>query len=129
MSSQIPTAVLVAELQALRDAVTGVSESLISTVDGLLVAADTATVHPESAAALSAAMLGLGRRTAFEVGVGGLREVVSRCHGGYVVVMAIGDQALLTVLGDEGLDLATLHVTSPATLRRLGELLGLVPAV
>ncbi|MFI8081716.1 hypothetical protein ACIF6L_13100 [Kitasatospora sp. NPDC086009] len=43
--------------------------------------------------------------------------------------MAIGDRALLTVLGDEGLDLATLRLTSPATLRRLGELLGLVTAV
>ncbi|MFD9598360.1 hypothetical protein ACFWA9_37140 [Kitasatospora sp. NPDC059973] len=43
--------------------------------------------------------------------------------------MAIGDRALMTVLGDEVLDLATLHLTSPATLRRLGEPLGLVPAV
>ncbi|MGW2548179.1 roadblock/LC7 domain-containing protein [Kitasatospora sp. NPDC001574] len=129
MSSQTPTAVLVDELKALRDGVTGLSESLISTADGLLVAADTETVHPESAAALSAAMLGLGRHAAAEAGVGGLCDIVTRCHGGYVVVMAIGEQALLTVMGDEGLDLATLYQGSPAMLRRLGELLGVVPVV
>lgn len=70
MSSRIPTTVLVDELHALRDRVMGVGESVISTADGMLVAADTATVHPESAAALAAAMLGLGRRTAAEFGVG-----------------------------------------------------------
>ncbi|WP_327063636.1 roadblock/LC7 domain-containing protein [Kitasatospora purpeofusca] len=129
MSSRIPTTVLVDELHALRDRVMGVGESVISTADGMLVAADTATVHPESAAALAAAMLGLGRRTAAEFGVGGLRDVVTRCNGGYVVVLAIGEQALLVILGDEGLDVVGLHRESPATVRRLGELLGVVPTV
>ncbi|MFD7591237.1 dynein regulation protein LC7, partial [Kitasatospora sp. NPDC059811] len=73
MSSQTPTAVLVDELKSLRDRVMGISESVISTTDGLLVAADTAAVHPESAAALSAAMLGLGRRPPAPGGVGGRR--------------------------------------------------------
>ncbi|MFC8450659.1 roadblock/LC7 domain-containing protein [Kitasatospora sp. NPDC057223] len=128
MSSQTPIAVLVEELKSLRDRVMGISETVISTADGLLVAADTATVHAESAAALSAAMLGLGRRTGVEVGVGGLRYVETRCNGGYVVVLAIGEEALLMVLGDEGLDIAGLHRESPATVRRLSELLGMVPA-
>lgn len=120
---------LVDELKSLRERVMGISESVISTADGLLVAADTATVHPESASALSAAMLGLGRRTAAEVGLGGLRDVVTRCNGGYVVVLAIGEQALLMVLGDEGLDVAGLHREAPASIRRLGGLLGVAPAL
>ncbi|MFJ9948453.1 roadblock/LC7 domain-containing protein [Kitasatospora sp. NPDC091207] len=129
MSSQTSPAALVDELKSLRDRVMGISESVISTADGLLVAADTAAVHPESASALSAAMLGLGRRTAAEVGLGGLRDVVTRCNGGYVVVLAIGEQALLMILGDEGLDIAGLHREAPATIQRLGELLGMVPAL
>ncbi|MGV9269129.1 roadblock/LC7 domain-containing protein [Kitasatospora sp. NPDC003701] len=129
MSSQTSPAALVDELKSLRDRVMGISESVISTADGLLVAADTAAVHPESASALSAAMLGLGRRTAAEVGLGGLRDVVTRCNGGYVVVLAIGEQALLMILGDEGLDIAGLHREAPATIQRLSELLGMVPAV
>ncbi|MFJ5231732.1 roadblock/LC7 domain-containing protein [Kitasatospora sp. NPDC088391] len=128
MSSQTSPTALVDELKSLRDRVLGITESVVATADGLLVAADTAAVHPESAAALSAAMLGLGQRTAAEVGLGGLRDVVTRCHGGYVVVLAIGDRALLMVLGDEGLDIAALHRESPAAIRRLGELLGLAPA-
>ncbi|WP_034086899.1 roadblock/LC7 domain-containing protein [Streptacidiphilus albus] len=125
MSSQTSSASLVDELKSLRERIMGLSESVISTTDGLLVAADTATVHPESVAALSAAMLGLGQRTAAEVGVGGLRDVVTRCSGGYVVVLAIGGQALLMILGDEGLDIAALHRESPATVHRLAHLLGI----
>ncbi len=125
MSSQVSSASLVAELKSLRERVMGVSESVIATTDGLLVAADAATVHPESAAALTAAMLGLGKRTAAELGIGGLRDVVTRCGGGYVVVLAIGEQALLMVLGDEGLDIAALHRESPAAINRLAELLGI----
>ncbi|MER5356143.1 roadblock/LC7 domain-containing protein [Kitasatospora sp. NPDC002551] len=129
MSSQTPTAALVDELKSLRDRVMGISESVISTTDGLLVAADTAALHPESAAALSAAMLGLGRRTAAETGVGGLRDVVTRCNNGYIVVLAIGEQALLMILGDEGLDVPGLHRESPATIHRLSELLGIAPTL
>jgi len=125
MSSQVSSASLVAELKSLRERVMGISESVISTTDGLLVAADTATVHPESAAALTAAMLGLGTRTAAEFGVGELRDVVTRCSGGYVLVLAIGRQALLMILGDEGLDLTALHRESPAAVRRLADLLGI----
>ncbi|CAN3977621.1 roadblock/LC7 domain-containing protein [Kitasatospora purpeofusca] len=129
MSSRMPTTVLVDELHALRDRVLGVGGSVVSTADGMLVAADAVTVHPESAAALAAAMLGLGRRTAAEFGVGGLRDVVARCNGGYVVVLAIGEQALLVILGDEGLDVVGLHRESSSTVSRLGELLGVLPAV
>ncbi|MFJ8438922.1 roadblock/LC7 domain-containing protein [Kitasatospora griseola] len=128
MSSQITPTALEAELKSLRERVMGVAESVVATADGLLVAADTATVHAESAAALSAAMLGLGQRTANEVGLGGLRDVVTRCNGGYTVVLAIGDRALLMILGDEGLDITALHRESPATIHRLAELLGMVPA-
>jgi uncharacterized protein len=114
---------VVGELKSLRDRVLGITECVVSTADGLLVAADTATVHPESVAALAAASLGLGRRTAGEVGLGGLRDVVTRCNGGYVVVLAIGEQALLVVMGDAGLDVPTLHRESPAAIERLGDLL------
>lgn len=114
---------VVDELKSLRANVVGIAECVVSTADGLLVAADTATVHPESVAALAAASLGLGRRAAAEVGLGGLRDVITRCNGGYVVVLAIGEAALLVIIGDEGLDVPTLHRESPAAIERLGGLL------
>lgn len=123
MTSAAPYESLVASLKSLRERVMGVNETVISTSDGLLVAADTATAQPESVAALAAASLGLGRRTAAEVGLGGLRDVVTRCNGGYVIVFAVGDHALLVILADEGLDLAGLHRESPATVDHLLSLL------
>ncbi|NEB05495.1 roadblock/LC7 domain-containing protein [Streptomyces sp. SID13726] len=110
-------------LASLRDRVMGVSESVLSTADGLLVVADVDSVHPESVAALAAATLGVGRRMADQAGAGALREVVVRGGSGHVVVTAVGDRALLTVMGDEGLDLAAFQRESPAAVEELSKVL------
>ncbi|WP_405821972.1 roadblock/LC7 domain-containing protein [Streptomyces sp. NBC_01390] len=110
-------------LASLRERVMGVSESVLSTVDGLLVVADADTVHPESVAALAAATLGVSRRIAEQAKVGALREVVARCGSGHVIVLAVGERALLTVVGDDGLDIAAFQRESPATVEDLAKLL------
>ncbi|GAA3412281.1 MULTISPECIES: roadblock/LC7 domain-containing protein [Streptosporangium] len=114
---------VLAELKILRDQVTGVLETAVASVDGLLVAADSEGARPEVLAALAAATLGLGKRTGYEVGMGELREVVTRCRSGYIVVYAVRQEALLVVLADEGLDVSRLHVESRPTVERLGALL------
>ncbi|MBO3748837.1 roadblock/LC7 domain-containing protein [Streptosporangiaceae bacterium NEAU-GS5] len=113
---------LLAELHALRDNVTGVLESAIATVDGLLMVADTDGARPEVVSALAAASLGLGKRTGMEVGMGELREVVIRCRSGYISIYAVGHLALLAVLADEGLDVARLHIESRSTVERIAVL-------
>ena len=110
-------------LTSLRERVMGVSESVLSTVDGLLVVADADTVHPESVAALAAATLGVARRMADTAATGALREVVVRCGSGHVVVLAVGERALLTVTGDDGLDLAAFQRESPVTVEALKKVL------
>ncbi|MFJ2114029.1 MULTISPECIES: roadblock/LC7 domain-containing protein [unclassified Streptomyces] len=110
---------LVDVLASLRERVMGVSESVLSTADGLLVAADTDTAQPEAIAALAAATLGLGARMAQQADAGALRDVVIRCGGGQVVVLAVGDRALLSILGDEGIDVAALQRESPAIVEEL----------
>ncbi|MFC8433653.1 roadblock/LC7 domain-containing protein [Streptomyces sp. NPDC057253] len=114
---------LVDILASLRDRVLGVSESVLSTADGLLVVADVDSVHPESVAALAAATLGVGRRMADQGGAGPLREVIVRGGTGHVVVTAVGDRALLTLICDEGLDLAAFQRESPAVVEELGKVL------
>ncbi|WP_330175055.1 roadblock/LC7 domain-containing protein [Streptomyces sp. NBC_01498] len=114
---------LVEVLTTLRDTVAGVGESVISTGDGLLVAADADAVHPESIAALAAAALGVGRRLAEQANTGPLRDVVTRCAGGHIMVLAIGDRALLTLVGDEGLDIVGLQRVIPTTIEQLEKLL------
>ncbi|MEV4004742.1 roadblock/LC7 domain-containing protein [Actinomadura sp. NPDC049753] len=114
---------VLAELQALRGQVVGVTDAAVASVDGMLVASDTDEVRPDVLAALAAASLGLGRSAGNEVGMGELREVVTRCQSGHIVVYAVRRTGLLVVLGDEGLDIADLHLQSRATVDRLGAIL------
>lgn len=123
MTAHATTESLTSILASLRDRVLGVSESVLSTVDGLLVVADVDRIHPESIAALAAATLGVGRRMADQSGAGALREVVVRCGAGHVIVVAVGDRTLLTVVGDEGLDIAAFQRESPATVEQLNKAL------
>ncbi|MEW1720055.1 roadblock/LC7 domain-containing protein [Streptomyces sp. NPDC093109] len=125
ITSPVPLGSLVEVLASLRERVMGASESVLSTADGLLVAADTDTVQPEAIAALAAATLGLGARMAQQADAGALRDVVIRCGGGQVIVLAVGDRALLSILGDEGIDVAALQRQAPAIVE---ELLGLLAA-
>ncbi|MET8978116.1 roadblock/LC7 domain-containing protein [Streptomyces sp. NPDC004539] len=114
---------LVEVLTALREGVMGVSETVISTVDGLLVAADVDAVHAESVAALTAASYSLARRMAHEAGGTGLRDVTTRSADRQVVVLAVNDRALLTVVGDDGLDLARLQREIHPTVESLAKIL------
>ncbi|MFC9428272.1 MULTISPECIES: roadblock/LC7 domain-containing protein [unclassified Streptomyces] len=120
---------LVDVLASLRERVMGASESVLSTADGLMVAADTDTLQPESVAALAAATLGLGQRMAQQADAGALRDVVIRCAAGQIIVLAVGDRALLSILGDEGMDIVALKREAPALVEELVKLLeGDVPA-
>ncbi|WP_225993739.1 roadblock/LC7 domain-containing protein [Actinomadura rudentiformis] len=114
---------MLSELHTLRDKVTGLTDSAVASVDGILIASDTDEVRPDVLAALAAAALGLGKSTGKEVGMGELREVVTRCQSGHIVVYAIADSALLVILGDEGLDVARLHLESRPAVVRLRETL------
>ena len=114
---------VVDELRFLRERVAGITDCLVSTADGMLVAADSTGIQPESVAALGSVALGLAKRTAITVGLGTLREVVTRCQSGYVVVYAIGEHAVLIVLGDEGLNTDSLHAQSRQSIEQLAKLL------
>ncbi|GLZ11371.1 dynein regulation protein LC7 [Actinomadura sp. NBRC 104425] len=114
---------VLAELRALREQVTGVTDAAVASSDGLPVASDTDGVRPEVLAALAAAALGLSKSAGNEVGMGELREVTIRCSGGHIVVYAVRDRNLLVVLGDEGLDIAHLHLQSRPVVDRLAEIL------
>jgi predicted regulator of Ras-like GTPase activity (Roadblock/LC7/MglB family) len=114
---------LLVTLRALRDRVTGVVGLAVASADGLLVAADADGVEPDGLAALAAAELSLGQRMAHVVGVGAFREVAIRASDGYIVVYAVGGQALLVVLGDSGLNVARLHLEARAAVDRIASLL------
>ncbi|MGW2557688.1 roadblock/LC7 domain-containing protein [Streptomyces sp. NPDC001514] len=111
-------------MRGLRDQITGVTDTALAAVDGLLIAADTEEgIEPNGLAALAAAGLGIARRTAAATGRGTLRRTVAYGSQGCTAVYAVGDTALMVVLGDEGLDVERLHLESQPMLKRIGAIL------
>lgn len=77
----------------------GVEACAVVSVDGLTMA----SVLPDSAeedrvSAMSAAMLSLGERIAGELQRGGLNQVYIKGNEGNVLLMSVGEEAVLTVL-------------------------------
>ncbi|HEY3905084.1 MAG TPA: roadblock/LC7 domain-containing protein [Streptosporangiaceae bacterium] len=114
---------LLAEMEALRDRVAGITDTALATRDGLIIKADTVDVDPDNIAAMAAAMIGLARQMAIEAGRGTLHEAVARGSGGYVATYAVGTSALLVVVGDAGLDVTHLYRESRETVEKLNQLI------
>ena len=114
---------VLAELARLRELVSGVQGCVIAGVDGLLVLHDLGNgPEPHDLAALAAATFGVGRQCGLALRHGPFRESTLRSHNGYFTVYAIGDTALLAVLGDERLNVARLHLEARLVTAKLAEL-------
>ena len=73
--------------------------SAVVSVDGLSIASALPhIVEEDRVSAMSAAMLSLGERIATELGRGSLEQVFIRGEKGYVVLMSVGQDAVLTAL-------------------------------
>lgn len=98
------------ELRRLRARVPHLTGSLAASVDGLVLAQDTAEVEPDSIAALTAAALGVALRLTKATGQGEFRELVLRGENGYVATYAAGSSAVLTVLAEPRANVGRLHL-------------------
>lgn len=115
---------LVGELTALRRQVSGVTDTIVAGVDGLLIVADTEDrIDPEGVSALAAAHHGPAHTTAAATGQGAFRRSVVHSSGGYLAVYSVDRLALMVVLGDEGLDIGRLHHASRPAIERIGSIL------
>ncbi|MBU7024658.1 MAG: roadblock/LC7 domain-containing protein [Theionarchaea archaeon] len=86
-------------LKDLESTTPDIEASAVVSVDGLMIAsALPRDVEEDRVAAMSAAMLSLGERTANELARGDLSEVYVKGENGYVVLMAAGENAVLTAL-------------------------------
>ena len=71
-------------------------------VEGLLIASDLQSdLEDERISAMSAAMLGLGERIAMELKRGALNEFLIRGDLGFVILLSVSDEAVLTVMATE----------------------------
>jgi predicted regulator of Ras-like GTPase activity (Roadblock/LC7/MglB family) len=91
------------QLRDLQAGTPDIEASAIVSVDGLIVAsALPGTVEEDRVSAMSAAMLSLGERIASELERGSVNQVYVRGDNGYVILMAVGSEAVLTALARKG---------------------------
>ena len=99
MAMRSRTEQMMARLRDLRVSTPDIEASAVVSVDGLIIASDLpADVEEDRVSAMSAAMLSLGERIAGELGRGMLDQVYIRGDSGYVILMSIGEDAVLTAL-------------------------------
>jgi predicted regulator of Ras-like GTPase activity (Roadblock/LC7/MglB family) len=93
------TDLMIERLRNLQSSTQDVEASAVVSVDGLIIASSLPTsVEEDRVSAMSAAMLSLGERISGELGRGLLQEVYIHGSDGYVLLVSIGSDAVLTVL-------------------------------
>ena len=116
---------LVRRLQELQMDTPDVEATAIVSVDGLPMASSLpAGVEEDRVSAMSAAMLSLGERIARDLGRGSLDEVYVKGENGYVVLRAVGEEAVLTALARQQTKLGLLFLDMRRASEDLAAILG-----
>ena len=101
--SKSRTQQMVDRLRELQASSPDIEASAVVSVDGLSIASALPQgVEEDRVSAMSAAMLSLGERIATELGRGSLEQVYIKGEKGYVVLMSVGQEAVLTALAPRG---------------------------
>ncbi len=101
-----------------------IEASAVVSVDGLTIAsALPSNVEEDRVAAMSAAMLSLGERIATELGRGALEQVYIKGANGYVILMSIGSEAVLTAMARENAKLGLLLLDMHRTVEAMTQLI------
>ncbi len=117
------TELMVDRLRDLQSTTPEIEASAVVSVDGLIMASSLpAGVEEDRVAAMAAAMLSLGERISTELGRGLLDQVYIKGDGGYVILMSVGDEAVLTTLVREGAKLGLIFLDMRRTADDLEKL-------
>ena len=117
------TELMVDRLRDLQATTPEIEASAVVSVDGLAMASSLpANVEEDRVSAMSAAMLSLGERISNELGRGKLDQVYIRGGEGLVVLMSVGEEAVLTTLVREGARLGLILLDMRRTADDLGRL-------
>jgi predicted regulator of Ras-like GTPase activity (Roadblock/LC7/MglB family) len=116
---------MVSRLRDMQAAAADIIASSVVSVDGLTIAsALPGDVEEDRVAAMSAAMLSLGERISGELGRGNLDEVYIRGEEGFVLLTAVGDEAVLTALAREEAKLGMIFLEMRRAADDLEKLVG-----
>lgn len=96
----------------------------VVSVDGLIMASSLpAGIEEDRVSAMSAAMISLGERISSELGRGALEQVHIKGDDGYVILMSVGEEAVLTTLVREGAKLGLIFLDMRRTANDLEKLI------
>ncbi|MCB9452514.1 MAG: roadblock/LC7 domain-containing protein [Anaerolineaceae bacterium] len=100
-----------------------VEAAAIVSVDGLSMASSLpAHIEEDRVSAMSAAMISLGERISTELGRGLLEQVYVKGENGYVILTAVGEEAVLTVLARKETKLGLIFLDINRTIEVLEKL-------
>ncbi len=111
---------LVDRLRDLQASSGDVEAAAIVSVDGLSMASSLPSdIEEDRVSAMSAAMLSLGERISGELGRGELEQVMVKGVNGYVILTAVGEEAVLTVLARKDAKLGLIFLDVNRTVEAL----------
>ena len=118
--SKSRTEQLVERLRDLQASSGDVEAAAIVSVDGLSMASSLpSNIEEDRVSAMSAAMLSLGERISSELGRGELDQVYVKGENGYVILNAVGEEAVLTVLARKDAKLGLIFLDINRTVEVL----------
>ena len=115
---------IVDRLHQLQASAPDIEATAVVSADGLTIAsALPKQIEEDRVAAMSAAMLSLGERIASELQRGTLAQVYVKGENGYVILIAIGENAVLTALTSESAKLGLVLLEMRRTADEIIKLL------
>ncbi len=121
--SETKSELMVEELKKLQVSSPDIQASAVVSADGLIMAsALPGSVEEDRVSAMSAAMLSLGERISLELKRGELDQVYIRGKDGYVMLTAVGYDAVLTVMANAEAKLGLIFLDINRTAVKLAEL-------
>jgi hypothetical protein len=116
---------MVDRLRDMQAASPDIEASAVVSVDGLIIAsALPGDTEEDRVSAMSAAMLSLGERISGELGRGNLEQVYIRGGEGYVILTAVGEEAVLTALARQEAKLGLVFLEMRRAAEDLERLVG-----
>jgi uncharacterized protein len=112
-------------LNQLMDESQEIQAAALVSLDGFTMASALPEgMQEDRVGAMSAAILGLGERAAAELGKGRLSQVFIEGDGGYVMLIAAGERAVLTCLADSQAKLGLVLYDMRIAARKIAGVLG-----
>jgi predicted regulator of Ras-like GTPase activity (Roadblock/LC7/MglB family) len=115
---------LVDQLRALQSTSSDIEAAIIVSVDGLTIASALPEyLEEDRISAMSAALLSLSESISGELKKGSLEQVYIKGTEGFVILMAVGSDAVLTVFANKNAKLGLIIFEMKRTAEELVELL------